>query len=542
MVGDILDIELSESQPFKADSGAVLSMPVAAGIARQRTVYLGHWNTARLTWEKVAEAKGDSAVAGKVYGFSKYAVLMGSLPLGAYDFVATPNPFTALDPWGLQLGYKVSSDVSSQVGVRVEVYNMMGDKVYESQESQLSKGRERRSPAPTRPTPAPPERRAALGPFVWDGRDTKGVLCRNGRYLLKLIVKDGQGKQGIPEEGGDAEMNDAMRTLLAAGGALLRPPFPVPAPPTSASAPGRLRAHPHRRPRNRPGRGPDRRALPAWRPSSTIPPPWTPPGLERRLLLLRHVRPGALPFHRRALPPAGPALRGGRGLAPERRRGLFRERGAAWRAATPAAGSAWAPPTSCASPAPGAAASTSCDPETGLGRQVDGSALGLLGFDVGATVQPFGPKYVMGVAFKDLLSRISWNTDNEAGTAQGDYAEYVPVTLRYGFLFDPDPFLDLVVDFEPSLYHDGRSKLATGIEMVPFELLKDGWVKDHIHDMLALTRRLWPQPVHQRGLPPPSPWARAWATATWACASRWIWPTSGTTTSRTTTTCAWGSC
>lgn len=125
------------------------------------------------------------------------------------------------------------------------------------------------------------------------------------------------------------------------------------------------------------------------------------------------------------------------------------------------------------------------DPETGLGRQVDGTALGLLGFDFGASIQPFGPQYTAGVVLKDLFSRISWNTENQAGTAQGKYAEYVPVTLRYGFLFDPDPFLDLAVDFEPSLYHDGLSRLATGVEMVPFELLPDSWGKSHVHDMLA---------------------------------------------------------
>ncbi len=125
------------------------------------------------------------------------------------------------------------------------------------------------------------------------------------------------------------------------------------------------------------------------------------------------------------------------------------------------------------------------DPETGLGHQVQGSALGLLGFDVGATVQPFGPRYTMGVAMKDLLSRISWDTRNEAGTALGQYPEYVPVTLRYGFLFDPDPFLDLVVDYEPSLYHDGFTKLATGVEVVPLELLPDSRAKPFLHDLLA---------------------------------------------------------
>jgi len=125
------------------------------------------------------------------------------------------------------------------------------------------------------------------------------------------------------------------------------------------------------------------------------------------------------------------------------------------------------------------------DPETNLGHQVQASALGLLGFDLGATVRPFGPKYVMGVVLKDLASRIAWDTHNEAGTARGQYAEYVPVSLRYGFLFDPDPFLDLAVDYEPALYHDGLSRLATGVEFVPLELLPDSWAKPYVHDALA---------------------------------------------------------
>jgi hypothetical protein len=126
------------------------------------------------------------------------------------------------------------------------------------------------------------------------------------------------------------------------------------------------------------------------------------------------------------------------------------------------------------------------DNETALGHQVSGRALGLLGFDIGATVQPFGPKYVAGVALKDILSQISWDTENEARTAKGKYAEYVPVTIKYGFLFDPDPFLDLVVDFEPTLYHDGRSRLATGVETIPLELLPDSWAKEYVHDLLAM--------------------------------------------------------
>jgi hypothetical protein len=126
------------------------------------------------------------------------------------------------------------------------------------------------------------------------------------------------------------------------------------------------------------------------------------------------------------------------------------------------------------------------DPESGLQRRVTGLAIGWLGFDAGATVAPFGPRYRLGLMVKDLFSRISWESKNAAGTAEGRYAEYLPVSMRYGFFFDPDPFLDFSVDFEPALYHDGHSWLASGAEMIPFALLSEGPAKRILQNSLAL--------------------------------------------------------
>jgi|GEM_PF-1764138 len=190
VVGDVHEIELSESQPFKPDSGAWITLPVAKGMARERKVYVGHWNAARLAWEKVDSTQADTAVSARVASFSKYAVIMGSLPLGAYDFSVTPNPFSPRDPWGLQLHYTLGSEVSSQVGVRIEIFNMVGDKVFSSHEVLVGKGEEIR-PGLFQAAPQSPDRRQGLAPYVWDGRDDKGEICRNGRYLLRLVVRDG---------------------------------------------------------------------------------------------------------------------------------------------------------------------------------------------------------------------------------------------------------------------------------------------------------------------------------------------------------------
>jgi len=133
----------------------------------------------------------------------------------------------------------------------------------------------------------------------------------------------------------------------------------------------------------------------------------------------------------------------------------------------------------------GAGGSDFRDPETGLNHRVDATGLGFLGFDVGAIARPFGDRYALGLAFHDLFSRISWDSENEANTAAGEYAQYVPVTMRLGFYAHPDQALAFFCDFEPSLYHDGISRLASGLEILPMEWLPDSQIKEWLRDCLA---------------------------------------------------------
>ncbi len=126
------------------------------------------------------------------------------------------------------------------------------------------------------------------------------------------------------------------------------------------------------------------------------------------------------------------------------------------------------------------------DPENGLNHRVEATGLGYFGFDAGAIAHPFGERYGLGVVFHDILSRIAWSSSNEAGTARGDYAQYLPIGLRLGLYARPDDAMAFVFDFEPTLYHDGLSRMATGLESHPLEWLPDSKVKDFMHDMVAL--------------------------------------------------------
>jgi hypothetical protein len=126
------------------------------------------------------------------------------------------------------------------------------------------------------------------------------------------------------------------------------------------------------------------------------------------------------------------------------------------------------------------------DPETGLNRRVDATGMGYFGFDAGAIAQPFGPRYGLGVAFHDILSRIAWNSSNEAGTANGEYAQYLPIGVRFGLYAHPDDAVSFHLDYEPSLYHDGLSRIASGFEAMPMEWLPDSQIKKVVHDLVSV--------------------------------------------------------
>lgn len=126
------------------------------------------------------------------------------------------------------------------------------------------------------------------------------------------------------------------------------------------------------------------------------------------------------------------------------------------------------------------------DDETGLNHRVEATALGYFGFDFGAIAHPFGPNYALGVVAHDVLSRVSWSSENEAGTARGDYAQYIPMVMRFGLYAHPDPAMAFHLDFEPTFYHDGVSRLATGIESFPLEWMPDSKAKAWVHDLVAM--------------------------------------------------------
>ena len=96
-----------------------------------------------------------------------------------------------------------------------------------------------------------------------------------------------------------------------------------------------------------------------------------------------------------------------------------------------------------------------------LNHQVSGSAHGF-GIDV-ASVYRFNPEHFFTVVLKNGLSGIWWSSENEVGTAEGDYQEGKPVSLKLGYGYKSDRFI-FTSDYQPATASDLDSNLSLGFE------------------------------------------------------------------------------
>ncbi|MBF0430083.1 MAG: hypothetical protein HQK83_02300 [Fibrobacteria bacterium] len=134
------------------------------------------------------------------------------------------------------------------------------------------------------------------------------------------------------------------------------------------------------------------------------------------------------------------------------------------------------------------------DPESGQNTKVSGTGMGLAGFDFGVKGVFWKEKLCIGAVMKDAFSAVAWDTENEAGTAEGKYTEYVPLSIKVGMAYRFLSGAVISVDIEPGLYHlpppfdfeffktyeDIKNRLCLGLELYPLGMFSSGWVKELI--------------------------------------------------------------
>jgi len=177
LVGDLYKLSLTGR--LAEGKEATLTFPVPPGEDPTRLT-VGRWDEVRLRWTPLEGVQVvPEGLRVRVSEFSEFGVLRRSDPLSIEDLRLLPNPFSPNDPYGLQIGFRISSEDLRKPYVTVKIYTMSGELVRTlCEELPMEKG-----------LYEPGDGRC----IVWDGRTDSGTLARNGRYVVRIRVRDGTG-------------------------------------------------------------------------------------------------------------------------------------------------------------------------------------------------------------------------------------------------------------------------------------------------------------------------------------------------------------
>ncbi len=180
VAGQIYDILVSGAIRDGMQFG--LRFPIPAGLERDRLT-VGHWDVNSLSWELIASTLDDDAIAASTSHFSEFAILLAAQPLAIGNVQLRPNPFSPNDQYGLQIGFSLTSDDLRKPWVTIQIYNMAGDLVRTLADN-----------LPMSPIEYLPGDENTL---MWDGLTDGGTFAQNGRYIVRIRVRDGSGEKEV---------------------------------------------------------------------------------------------------------------------------------------------------------------------------------------------------------------------------------------------------------------------------------------------------------------------------------------------------------
>ena len=178
-------ISLSSGDEISLIRPLELALPLDSEACGPQAV-VGRWSYQDLEWSPLGGVSSDDEITVPVDHFSQFAVLSVFEPLGWHDIRLLPNPFTPHDPYGLQLGFTLSSDQARKPFVTIRVYSITGRLVRTICENE---------PVPKGIYSPGESFHDSRGEDItrWDGRTDSGKLARNGRYLIHFRADDSDG-------------------------------------------------------------------------------------------------------------------------------------------------------------------------------------------------------------------------------------------------------------------------------------------------------------------------------------------------------------
>ncbi|HDT14610.1 MAG TPA: hypothetical protein ENN55_00190, partial [Firmicutes bacterium] len=161
------------TEGFGFTDNITITMPVPAEYSAG-SVTAGVWNSEAQKWESIESVVSGDFISAETDHFSEYAVLaeMDELKLDYARIV--PNPFSPKYHAGARLTFAISSTEGSSVETTIQVFNM-GNRLIRTLALNELKA------AGTEHT------------VVWDGRNEDGKWAANGRYFVRVQIKDTRG-------------------------------------------------------------------------------------------------------------------------------------------------------------------------------------------------------------------------------------------------------------------------------------------------------------------------------------------------------------
>jgi hypothetical protein len=155
-------------------------LPTPSDVAANEHIDIGMWSYALVAWNKLpvhARASDFISTKFKQTESGEFAVVVSSGKLSLNDVELTPNPFSP-QVREMQIYFKVDSKETREPLVTAIVRSVTGTMIRTICFDQaVNKGKEVH--------------------LIWDGRNDRGTMCRNGRYMLELILEDPSGTERV---------------------------------------------------------------------------------------------------------------------------------------------------------------------------------------------------------------------------------------------------------------------------------------------------------------------------------------------------------
>ena len=193
---DSYNLELGSGNEFSEEltGGAIsmdLTLPIPLETARLAN-RIGVWNDSKLRWDDLGGTLSPdmTTITTSIYGFSEFAVLGVSKPLGVENLEFHPNPFSPKTIKRLQIEFILNSKIDATPQVTIKIFNMRGDLVRTLLDQvQMPKGPHYWNGGYVF------QQGAINGSVEWDGLTDNGLMARNGRYFVYVKVADPSGEK-----------------------------------------------------------------------------------------------------------------------------------------------------------------------------------------------------------------------------------------------------------------------------------------------------------------------------------------------------------